>query len=150
MKYQPTAWPLAGNRWCLLDILPAELIPPFPLTPLLKIFLSENNWEQAEKREDLSLQSHLFSSQREARALHLGRTLFQNPQEKCLFAFISFLALSSYRAPWHGCVATGYNLYPAEIKLTLVVFAYKRYSSRVSQLWDSIVLGCSHQLIIIL
>lgn len=101
------------------------------------MLLSENNSEQAEEGEDPSLQSHLFSSQREARALRLGRTLSQNPQEKCLFAFISSSALSCSRAPWHGCVATGYNLYPAEIKLTLVVFASKGYSSGVSQLRDS-------------
>lgn len=55
----------------------------------------------------------------------------QNPFCISLFAFIS--SLSSSRALWHGLVVTECNLYPAEIKLTSVVFASKGYTSEVNQ-----------------
>lgn len=149
-KYLPTPWPLLQTRPDISSIprrassshtLSAELIPAFPLAPLEDALIGEwlgASWERGRAFRTVSppllaMGSPCYLAGQEGPCSNIHR---QNPFCSSLFAYISSLTLSCSRALRHGLVVTGYNLYPAEIKLTLAVFASKGYTSEVNQFRD--------------
>jgi len=113
--------------------------PCFPSNPSWKCFHRRMTRSKLRKGQSHLLYSLISSP-------HNGRSMLsswagpcsqihrRNPFCTSFFTFTG--ALSPSRALWHWLVVTGCNLHPAEIKLTLVVFASKGYTFRVNQFRD--------------